>query len=66
MHGTEVWTMNIPMKSKLLATEINAHRKCMRNSKLERLGIYYVRHKMNGFITVVDGIHQKDVMQEKG
>lgn len=43
----EVWGMNIAMKLKLLATEMDA----LRRSKLERFTNDYIRHEINGLET---------------
>lgn len=59
MKGTNVWTMNISMKSKFLAAEMDAFGRSSRRSKFERNN--YIGHEINDLKTTVERIHQKDL-----
>lgn len=58
-YGAEVWTMSKAIRSKLLATEMDALRRSMRKSRLERIRNEFIRHEMDALETVVDRILQK-------
>lgn len=54
--------MNVEMKLKLLAIEIVALGKSMKNTKLERLQIDYIWYLINALKTVVERLHQKGLI----
>ena len=61
-YGSEVWIINKHNESKLLATEMDALRRSMRRSRLERLRNDFIRHEMNALETVIDRVQQKQMI----